>query len=151
MNIIGKTYQKYQELSSRSTYRIANVMGYECDIYFPVFNNIGSNNNYENVSMFSTHEPAGYASTPDLSRVNFYIPHLVKKQVMNSTGSEFETFYLDEDSERPFIELHPSLELPIQSKVVVYFTENSTMNLFIEKKTVVPGSIFLRMYLNPLV
>lgn len=159
-NIIGFTYQKFEQVSSKSTPRIAKKLGFPCDVYFPIFGNVithGSEachnlrTNYENIDLFATHQNAEYSNTPDLVGVRFYIPHLVKKQIMNSPSNDFETFYLDEDSANPFIEVHPSEELPIQSKLVVHFSTAARMNLFIEKKTIVPGGVFLRMYLNTLV
>lgn len=151
MSNYGKVYKKFFNVYSEGTQKLADVYGYPCDVYYPQFPTDDSHGNYDNVNIYSTHKNSGYSDTPDIVGVNFYIVHLLRKQIMNSDSSEFENFYLEEDSDRPFIEVHPKQELPIQSKVVVHFDEETKVNFFIEKKTKSAGSTFLRMYLNPLV
>ena len=149
-SMFGKTYKKFFNVSSQSTPKLANVWGYDCDIYTPLYSTDDSHGNYDDVDIYSTHKNAEYSNTPDFSQ-KYYIVNLLKKQIMNSNSNEFETFYLDEESNRPFIECHVSQELLIQTKVVVHFDDDAKMNFFIEKKTSTPGGAFLRMYLNPLV
>lgn len=149
MSNIGKIYQKFADKSKLSTPYLSrpDKYGYVCTIYFPIYD-VAHNGDFSEVDIFSTHKNAKYGNTPDITD-NFYIPYLLKKQIMNSSSTEFETFYLEGEDERPFIET--TIELPIASKVIVHFTDNSTMLFWIEKKTIVPGGVFMRMYLNPLV
>ena len=153
MSNYSRLYNIYSDISRRTTPILSDSKryGYKCDIYFPEYGSVIPNEDYSEVDIFSTHENAIYADTPDLAGVEYYIPGLLKKQIMNSPSTEFENFYLEGDDARPFIECHFTLELPIASKVIVHFDEETKAVFFIEKKTKTPAGIFLRMYLNALV
>ena len=75
----------------------------------------------------------------------------MKKLVMNSPSIEMENFFLDGDDARPFIEVHPEDELPVATKIKVYILEDEIVWFFVEKKIKTPGSVYLRMYLDPVV
>ena len=82
----------------------------------------------------------------------FYIPYLIKKEAMNSSETEFDGYFTEGESERPFIETSKKRELPISTKVVVHQGE-SIIKFFVDKKLVVTGAdgmMLLRMYLSPL-
>jgi hypothetical protein len=151
MTLIGKILSKYVGISNRMTSYYEKKYGLFCDIYFPLFGaNANADGNYDKTSIFSTHQPAEYSNTPNITNIKFYIPQLLRKESMNSTESEFDSFYMEGDDDRPFIETSKSRELPIQSKVVV-FIEKSTLSFTVEKKTVVQGAngvMLLRMYLD---
>ena len=71
---------------------------------------------------------------------------------MNSSEAEFDSFYLENEMDRPFIETSKKRELPIATKVVVY-QGRSISKFFVDKKLVVTGAdgmMLLRMYLSPL-
>ena len=71
---------------------------------------------------------------------------------MNSPETEFDSFYTEDEVNRPFIETTKKRELPIQTKVVVKQGQ-SIMKFFVDKKLVVTGAdgfMLLRMYLSPL-
>ena len=160
MVLIGRILKKYVEVSNRMTENYTEVYGLLCDIYFPI-NAKAPTKKSGPVDMFSVpnpinvfapHQDPTYDSEPTLSQIKFYIPYLIKKQAMNASELEFDTFYTEDESQRPFLETSKSRELPIGTKVVV-FLENSTMYFWIDKKLVVNGAdghMLLRQYLSPL-
>ena len=148
-SMYGKTYKKFFKVSQVSTPKIAEVFGYVCDIYTPLYSTDYPQGNYDNVDMFSTHKNADYADTLSFTQ-KYYIVNLLKKQAMGTNLEDFDNFYLDEEDDRPFIECHVSQELLIHTKIVVHFDDDAVINFFVEKKTSVPGGSFIRMYLNPL-
>lgn len=154
MGILGKINKKYVEVSNRVTRKYEDVYYFLCDLYFPINQpNPSEKGTYNAVNIFEPHQQAEYNDMPDVSKVQFVIPHLLRKQSMNSPEDEFDSFYLEEDSdERPFIETSKENELPILTKVVVY-VEQSKMYFFVDKKLVVNGAdghMLLRQYLSPL-
>ena len=147
---IGSLYEKYASRAKKSTPYLSrsDKYGYKCEIFFPLYNK-PVNEDYSEVDIYATHENANYSSKPD-AIIDFYIVGLIKNQFMNSPSSEFETFYLEGDDDRAYIETIKENELPIQTKVIVHFSEETKMIMWIEKKTMNQASI-LRMYLNVLV
>ena len=152
MDLVNKVNREYVKISNRVTPKYEKAMGLPCDIYFPIFNSYNENVLYKEVKVFAPHESPTYKDTPDLVDKHFYIPYLIKKDAMNSSESEFDSFYTADEIDRPFIETSKKRELPLQSKVVVK-QGKSIMKFFIDKKLVVTGAdgfMLLRMYLSPL-
>ena len=104
------------------------------------------------MKIFAPHQSPTYSKKPDVVRTYFYIPYLIKKDAMNSSETEFDSFYTEEEVDRPFIETTKKRELPISTKVVVH-EGKSVIKFFVDKKLVVTGAdgmMLLRMYLSPL-
>ena len=151
-NIVNSINKKYVFISNRMTDKYTEKYGIPCDIYLPVFDKYNSVTKYREMKIFSPHQSATYNDKPDYENVLFYIPYLIKKDAMNSSETEFDSFYTEDETERPFIETTKKRELPIQTKVVVKQGQ-SIMKFFIDKKLVVTGAdgfMLLRMYLDPL-
>ena len=152
MDIVNAINKKYVAISNRVTPKYEEVMGLPCDIYLPVFNKYSSKDLYRDMKIFSPHQSATYNNEPDYTDQYFYIPYLIKKDAMNSPENEFDSFYTEDEIDRPFIETSKKRELPIQTKVVVK-QGSSIIKFFIDKKLVVTGAdgfMLLRMYLSPL-
>lgn len=153
MTLIGSINRKYVTISNRLTEAYTESHGLFCDLYFPVHvKNPSANNTYNEVDIFEPHQNATYNDEPSVCQVKFYIPFLIKKEAMNSSEAEFDSFYLAEENQRPFIETSKARELPIGTKVVVYL-ECSQMYFWVDKKLVVNGAnghMVLRQYLAPL-
>lgn len=145
---IGSTYRALAEASKLSIPILSqpDKLGFFCDLYFPIYDK-PINGDYNEVDLFATHKNARYSDTPD-AKDNFYIIGFLKTQIMNSPNSEFETFYLEGDNDRPYIEA--VVELPIATKIVVHFTDSITVSFWVEKKTINQAGI-IHMMLNPIV
>lgn len=152
MDIVNAINKKYVAVSNRVTPSYERVYGLPCDIYLPIFDKYSEKELYQNMKIFSPHQSATYKSEPDYENLYFYIPYLIKKDAMNSPENEFDSFYTEDEIDRPFIETSKKRELPIQTKVVVK-QGKSIMKFFVDKKLVVTGAdgfMLLRMYLSPL-
>ena len=151
--LLGNINENYVYISNRMTERYEEKYGFYCDLYFPRHKkDPKENGEYPTVNLFEPHEMPDYPDEPDVVDAKFYIPNLLKKENMNSPDLEFDSMYLTETEDRPFIETSKKRELPIQTKVVVHIGE-SVMNFFVDIKTVVnlaSGHGLLRMYLSPL-
>lgn len=151
MVLIGRTQLKYTAISNRVTGSYEKKYSLPVDVYFPKFGaNPNEQGNYDETNIFTTHQPAKYSDTPDITNIKYYIPRLLRKESMNSSDLEWDSFYLEGDDDRPFIETSKKRELPIQAKVVVYI-ENSTLTFTVEKKTIIQGAngaMLLRMWLS---
>lgn len=152
-SITGKILKQFVGFSNKLTELYEEKFGFECDVYFPTnAENPGTDGNFDDVNIFSTHGTVTYSATPDLVGVRFYIPHLFKKQIMNSPESSFENFNISEESLRPFIETSFSKELPYASKIKVY-VEDTELYFITEKVLAVPGAdghMLIRQTLIPL-
>ena len=151
-NIVNSINKKFVFISNRMTDKYTEKYGLPCDLYFPVFDTYNTVTKYREMKIFSPHQSASYKEEPDYENVLFYIPYLIKKDAMNSPETEFDSFYTEDETDRPFIETTKKRELPIQTKVVVKQGQ-SIMKFFIDKKLVVTGAdgfMLLRMYLSPL-
>jgi len=153
MTLIGKINSNYVGISNRITEAYTESHGLFCDIYFPVHaKNPSTNNTYNDVDIFEPHQNTEYSDDPSVCQTKFYIPFLLKKESMNSSEAEFDSFYLAEENQRPFLETSKARELPIGTKVVVYL-EYSKMYFWVDKILVVNGAnghMILRQYLAPL-
>ena len=152
MSVVNSINKKYVFISNRVTDAYTEKFGLPCDLYFPIFNTYKSTTKYRDMKIFAPHQSATYKDIPDFEDVLFYIPYLIKKDAMNSSEMEFDSFYTEDEIDRPFIETTKKRELPIQTKVVVK-QGVSIMKFFIDKKLGVTGAdgfMLLRMYLAPL-
>ena len=151
-DVVNNINKRYVNISERLTKAYEKKFGLPCDLYFPIRPLYNEYTKYRDVKIFSPHQSYEYNELPD-AQTHFYIPHLIKKQAMNSSELEFDSFYTEEDAiDRPFIETYKKRELPIGTKVVVYQGE-SRMKFMVDKKLVVTGAngfMLLRMYLDPL-
>ena len=168
--LLGDINRKYVHNSNSMTTAYERKYGLYCDLYFPVHNLSPQNPTtkeepyyrnsadpqksgiYNMVNVFEPHEQPAYRDEPDVPKVKFYIPYLLKKENMNSTDLEFDSIFLGDYEKRPFIETTKKRELPISTKVVVYI-DCSKMYFWVDKKTVVNGAnghMLLRMYLSAL-
>jgi len=147
-----KINKKYTKVSNKLTVNYETVFGLPCDIFLPInATNPDSLNDYDKTNLFNIHSNVTYPTLPNVSR-KFYIPFLLKKKSMDSSELEFDSFYLEDEDQRPFIETKYDNSLPISTKVVVH-VEESIMQFVIDKKLVINGAgghMLLRMYLIPL-
>ncbi len=151
-NVVNTINKKYVSISNRVTDAYTEKFGLPCDLYFPIFDKYKSTSKYRDMKIFAPHQSPTYKDKPDYENVLFYIPYLIKKDAMNSPETEFDSFYTEDEVDRPFIETTKKRELPIQTKVVVK-QGLSIMKFFVDKKLVVTGAdgfMLLRMYLDPL-
>lgn len=151
-NVVNVVNGKYVHISNRVTDAYTKKFGIPCDLYFPVFNKYSETTKYRDMKIFAPHQSASYNKEPDYTNVLYYIPYLIKKDAMNSSETEFDSFYTEDEIDRPFIETSKRRELPIQTKVVVK-QGLSISKFFVDKKLVVTGAngfMLLRMYLSPL-
>lgn len=151
-DVVNSINKRYVWVSERLTNSYEKNFGLPCDLYFPIRPLYNEYTKYRDMKIFTPHQSYEYNKLPD-SHTKFYIPHLIKKQAMNSSELEFDSFYTEADAiDRPFIETSKKRELPIGTKVVVYQGE-SRMKFMVDKKLVVTGAdgfMLLRMYLDPL-
>ena len=154
-DVVNSINSRYVSISNRMTSAYERVYGLPCDLYFPVFKADRYNRytKYRDMKIFDPHQSFTYRDKPDVSGTRFYIPYLIKKDAMNSSELEFDSFYSEQESlDRPFIETSKKRELYVGTKVVVY-QGNSISKFFVDKKLVVTGAdgfMLLRMYLAPL-
>lgn len=153
--MIGKINKRYVVISNRVIKAYQDKYGVICDIYFPI-NDSGPNEygTYEQVDIFARRQSTRYKDEPDADIVGakFVIVHLFKKESMNSPENQFDSFYLSDDDQRPFIECSKADELPVMTKLVVY-VESSVFRFYVDKQTVVNGAdghLIMRQYLAPL-
>lgn len=166
--LLGDINRKYVHNSNSITSAYERKYGLYCDLYFPIHNvspqrtgadvhppyrnTYNGTGQYQEVDIFEPHETPAYNDKPDVCCAKFYIPHLMKKENMNSPDLEFDAIFLGDYEKRPFIETSKRRELPLSTKVVVHI-DCSKMYFFVDKKTVVNGAnghMLLRMYLSPL-
>ena len=150
--IINKINKKYVQISNRVTSAYEKTMALPCDLYFPIYPSYNETTAYRDMKIFSPHQSPTYSKEPDVRKAMFYIPHLIKKDNFNSSEYEFDSYYTEDEPDRPFIETTKKRELPISTKVVVY-QGKSVSKFFVDKKLVVTGAdgfMLLRMYLSPL-
>lgn len=151
-DVVNSINKKYVRISNRISSSYERVFGIPCDLYFPIFNPYSTTVKYRDSKIFAPHQSPTYSNKPDVEKAIFYIPLLIKKDAMNSSEWEFDSFYTEEEIDRPFIETSKKRELPLQTKVVVY-QGKSISKFFVDKKLVVTGAdgiMLLRMYLSPL-
>lgn len=151
-DVINTINKKYVEISNRVTEAYEEVFSLPCDLYFPIYDPYNETTKYRDMKIFSPHQSPTYSKEPDVKNAYFYIPYLIKKEAMNSSETEFDGYFTEGESERPFIETSKKRELPISTKVVVHQGE-SIIKFFVDKKLVVTGAdgmMLLRMYLSPL-
>ena len=151
-DIVNSINRRYVKVSARLVKKYEKAYGLPCDLYFPQHDYYNEYSMYRDMKIFGPHQSYTYNELPDVRKTYFYIPHLIKKEGMNSSELEFDAFFLEEEIDRPFIETTKKRELPIGTKVVVYQGE-SISKFFVDKKTVVTGAdgfMLLRMYLDPL-
>ncbi len=152
MSIIGNIGKKYRLISDKVTDKLEEVHGVPCNVFYPInVPNPNANGNYDNINLFATHGVVPYSDTPDFNR-NYYIPYLLKKEIMPSPEDVFDTFY-NEDTEfvQPYIETSYSEELPRMTKIEATVGD-SKLYLMVERKgsVVQSGVLLLRMYLIPM-
>ena len=151
-DVVNSINKKFVYISNRVTDSYTSKLGLPCDLYFPIYEPYNNTTKYREMKIFAPHQSPTYASKPDVEKTLFYIPYLIKKDAMNSSELEFDSFYTADEIDRPFIETTKKRELPISTKVVVY-QGRSIMKFFVDKKLVVTGAdgmMLLRMYLAPL-
>lgn len=151
-DVVNSVNKKYVTISNRVTPAYERKFGVPCDLYFPVYDKYSNITKYRDMKIFAPHQSFTYKCTPDVTKTLFYIPLLIKKQAMNSAEYEFDSFYTEDEIDRPFIETTKKRELPIGTKVVVFQGESES-KFFVDKKLVVTGAnghMLLRMYLSPL-
>ena len=148
VNVINK---RYTLISNSLTSAYETVFSLPCDLYFPIYEPYNETTKYRDMKIFAPHQSPTYSDKPDVENAWFYIPHLIKKEAMNSSETEFDGYFTEGESERPYIETSKKRELPISTKVVVHQGE-SIIKFFVDKKLVVTGAdgiMLLRMYLSP--
>lgn len=152
LDIVNKINKKYVAISNKVTRKYEKVFSLPCDIYLPIFNKYTNEEKYENMKIFSPHQSCTYKEVADYKDVPFYIPYLIKGSSMNSSEVEYDSFFPEDEIDRPFIETSKKRELPTQTKVVVK-QGSSIIKFFVDRKRVVTGAdgfMLLRMYLSPL-
>lgn len=148
VNAVNKCYTR---ISNALVPAYESVFALPCDIYYPIFPPYTDRVKYRDMKIFTPHQSPTYSKTPDL-KTKFYIPFLIPKEAMNSSETEFDSFFTEDTIDRPFIETTKKRELPIATKVVVH-QGKSISKFFVDKKLVVTGAngmMLLRMYLSPL-
>ena len=150
-DIVNAINKRYVNISNRVTRAYEKEFALPCDIYYPIFPPYTDKTKYRDMKIFTPHQSPTYAKTPDL-KTKFYIPFLIPKVAMNSSETEFDSFFTEDTIDRPFIETSKKRELPIATKVVVH-QGGSISKFFVDKKLVVTGAdgmMLLRMFLSPL-
>lgn len=150
-DVVNSINKKYVKISNRVTRAYESQFSLPCDIYFPIFPPYTDRTKYRDMKVFTPHQSPTYAKEPDV-RTRFYIPYLIPANAMNSSESEFDSFFTEDVVDRPFIETSKKRELPIATKVVVH-QGKSISKFAVDKKLVVTGAdgmMLLRMYLIPL-
>lgn len=151
-DIVNDINKKYVKISNRVTQAYESHLALPCDLYFPIYPSYNETTAYRDMKIFSPHQSPTYSKEPDVRKAMFYIPHLIKKDNYNSSEYEFDSYYTEDEPDRPYIETSKKRELPISTKVVVY-QGKSISKFFVDKKLVVTGAdgfMLLRMYLSPL-
>lgn len=150
-DIVNAINKKYVKISNRVTKAYEKQFSLPCDVYYPIFPPYKDTVKYRDMKIFTPHQSATYAKTPDL-QTKFYIPFLIPKEAMNSSEVDFDSFFTEDTIDRPFIETSKKRELPIATKIVVHQGQSKS-KFFVDKKLVVTGAdgmMLLRMYLSPL-
>ena len=150
-DLVNAVNKRYTHISNSVTSAYEKVFSLPCEVYFPIFPPYTDTTKYRDMKIFTPHQSPTYAKTPDL-KTSFYIPFLIPKQAMNSSETEFDSFFTEDTIDRPFIETSKKRELPIATKVVVH-QGASISKFFVDKKLVVTGAdgmMLLRMFLSPL-
>ena len=150
-DVVSHINKRYVGISSRLIKQYERVFGLPCDLYFPIHTEYNEKTLYRDMKVFGPHQSYDYKKLPDV-HTHYYIPFLIKKESMNSSELEFDSFYLETEIDRPFIETTKKRELPIGTKVVVFQGESQS-KFFVDKKTVITGAdgfMLIRMYLDPL-
>ena len=151
-DVVTSVNKRYVSISERMTKAYEKKFGLKCELYFPIRPLYNDHTKYRDMKIFTPHQSYDYNEKPDAT-TRFYIPRLIKKEAMNSSELEFDSFYTDTEApDRPFIETYKKRELPIGTKVVVFLGE-SRLKFMVDKKLVVTGAdgfMLLRMYLDPL-
>lgn len=154
-SFLGKIAGKFTSISNNMTRAYEKIYSWPCDLYLPInAPNPDENGTYKDINLYATHGVIEYSSTPNLQK-NFYIPYLLRKEIMNSPEDSFDVFYNDEgEYMQPFIETSYENELPIMTKVGVHLTDGvneSIIYLMVEKKQIVNLGVgahaVLRQYL----
>lgn len=151
-DVVNSINKRYVRISARLVKKYEKAFGLPCDLFFPQHDYYNEYSMYRDMKIFGPHQSYTYREFPDVKKARFYIPHLIKKEGMNSSELEFDSFFLEEETDRPFIETVKKRELPIGTKVVVY-QGASISKFFVDKKTVITGAdgfMLIRMYLDPL-
>lgn len=151
-DVVNSINKKYVYISNRVTKAYEKKYSVPCDLYFPIFDPYNDVTKYNNMKIFAPHQSPSYSDKPDVEKALFYIPHLIKKESMNSSETEFDSYFPETEPDRPYIETSKKRELPLQTKVVV-FQGRSISKFFVDKKLIVTGAdgiMLLRMYLSPL-
>lgn len=151
-DIVNEINKRYVKISNRVTKAYEGKLALPCDLYFPVYPPYNETTAYKDMKIFSPHQSPTYSKEPDVKNAYFYIPHLIKKDNFNSSEYEFDSYFTEDEPDRPFIETSKKRELPLMTKVVVY-QGKSISKFFVDKKLVVTGAdgfMLLRMYLSPL-
>lgn len=150
-DIVNAINKKYVKISNRVTKAYEGQFALPCDVYYPIYPTYTDRVKYRDTKIFAPHQSPTYAKTPDL-KTKFYIPHLIPRESMNSSETDYDSFFTEDVVDRPFIETSKKRELPISTKIVVH-QGGSTIKFFIDQKLVVTGAdgmMLLRMYLSPL-
>lgn len=152
-DVVNEINKRYVKISNRLTRAYeTKAFALPCDLYFPIYPSYNETTAYRDMKIFSPHQSPTYSKEPDVRKAMFYIPFLIKKDNYNSSEYEFDSYYTEDEPDRPFIETTKKRELPISTKVVVY-QGKSISKFFVDKKLVVTGAdgfMLLRMYLSPL-
>ena len=151
VDIVNAINKRYVRISNRVTGAYEKKFSLPCDVYYPIFPPYTGTTKYRDMKIFTPHQSPTYAKIPDL-KTKFYIPFLIPKVAMNSSETEFDSYFTEETIDRPFIETSKKRELPIATKIVVH-QGSSISKFFIDKKLVVTGAdgmMLLRMFLSPL-
>lgn len=151
-DVVNSINKRYVKISTRLVKAYEKTFGLTCYLYFPIRPYYNEYTKYRDMKIFAPHQSYEYNREPDF-KTKFYIPYLIKKEAMNSSELEFDSFYTETEAiDRPFIETSKKRELPIGTKVVV-FQGQSIQKFVVDKKLVVTGAdgfMLLRMYLDPL-
>jgi hypothetical protein len=150
-DLVNAVNKRYTRISNRVTEAYEKTFALPCEVYYPIFPPYTDRVKYRDMKIFTPHQSPTYAKTPDL-KTSFYIHFLIPKQAMNSSETEFDSFFTEDTIDRPFIETSKKRELPIATKVVVH-QGASISKFFVDKKLVVTGAdgmMLLRMFLSPL-
>lgn len=153
MGLIGRINSEYVDISNRMTSAYERKMYFLCDLYFPETEvSPDVYGTYHETNIFGPHQMPDYPEKPSIENAKFYIPHLLRRENVNSPEDQFDAFYADESGNRPYIETSKRRELPLMTKVVVKI-EKSKMYLFVDRKIAVNGAnghMLIRQYLSPL-
>ena len=120
MGLIGRINSEYVDISNRMTSAYERKMYFLCDLYFPETEvSPDVYGTYHETNIFGPHQMPDYPEKPSIENAKFYIPHLLRRENVNSPEDQFDAFYADESGNRPYIETSKRRELPLMTKVVV--------------------------------